>query len=370
VTAGLQAISGNELAALTSLAQAGFQSGLSSLTSNKGGSGNVIDEYNVVSGGLPTSANPTEDQQIALAQFNQAATSLINDYVAAKGSMKPTDLAEALSNLTDPYGKPLPTSEINRLVTAAQTQLDTQTRNENLLKNINTAVSGYVTAGKNAVDQDLLDELKSFGITGSKAEGYLVVAKDAIARNNIAADILSKYENIDPEFGSPGIDRDNAFKTLVAEANIDSERANQLLNEVEAKNAIKLENRLNVAAAYQNAQKEGTEKSYEALRSAMTSAGYTDADINNQILKVRAIVEGNKLTAGETAQQRAELLRDIRAEAANKSTFGEAYALVRDKLGPGATFTWQGKEYVASSAAERPDLTAAGMAAKAMQGDP
>jgi hypothetical protein len=54
---------------------------------------------------------------------------------------------------------------------------------------------------------------------------------------------------------------------------------------------------------------------------------------------------------GET--QKTAVLDDIK----NAKTFNEAFATARASLGPGQTFTWQGKEYSTATAAERPDLS-------------
>jgi hypothetical protein len=293
VTAGIQAISGNELAALTSLAQAGLQSGLAGTGTTASSSQNraAFLEANASPLGLSAlSPNPSEDELISLEQRTNAANQLLRDYTSLN-------------------------SDLSR--------------------------------------EGAVNQLTALGINATKANELISNADSQVEQRRVATDVMSRYSRIDPEFGTPQLDRNTAVQEMVA-SGVSIDRANELLNGIDAQNAIKLENKLSVQSAYQNFVK-GT-GSEEALRSAMTSAGYTDADINNQVTRGRAIVEGSKLTAGETAQQRAELLRDIRAEAANKSTFGEAYALVRDKLGPGATFTWQGKEYVASSAAERPDL--------------
>ncbi|NDG19153.1 MAG: hypothetical protein EB117_12890, partial [Betaproteobacteria bacterium] len=278
--------------ALSTLKTDTVTGGLSGAADTAGG-GNVVDEYNVVSGGLPTSVNPAEDAQIAQQQR----------------------------------------------ITAA-----------------NQALADYLGPGNDLSREGLVSQLQGLGFSAADSENYAKQADAQINQQRVGADVMNRYSRIDPEFGTPALDRQAAVTEMVA-AGFSKERANELLNGIDAQNAIKLENKLSVQSAYQNFV--GGKGSEEALRSAMTSAGYTDKEIENQVLRGRAYLEGSKLTAGEQAQQRGELLPDIRAEAAAKPTFAEAYALVRDKLGPGATFTWQGKEYVASSAAERPDLVAA-----------
>jgi hypothetical protein len=253
----------------------------------------VIDEYNVTGGGgaLITSGNPTEDQQIAILQRQNAANQALTDYMG-------------------------PGNDLSR--------------------------------------EGLVSQLQSLGLTKDQAEGYALQADQKINMNRIGADVMNRYSKIDPEFGTPQLDRDIAWAEMVA-AGFSSDRANEILNGIDAQNAIKLENKLSIQSAYNNfTSGKGTE---EQLRSALTSAGYTDAEINNLVTRGNAILEGKKLTPGEQAQERAANLPDIRAEIAGKSSFNEAYALAREKLGPGATFTWQGKDYVASSAAERPNLT-------------
>jgi hypothetical protein len=294
VTAGLQALQGNELAALTSLAQAGLSSGLSG-TSVKPASPSdraAFLEANASPLGLSAlSPIAAEDEQIALLQRQNAA---------------------------------------------------------------NQALSDYLGPGNDLSREGLVSQLQSFGLTADQAEGYAQQADQKINMNRVGADVRFRYSKIDPEFGTPQLDRDTAVRELVT-AGYSSDRANEILNDVDAENASKLENRLNVQAAYNDLIR-GTGTT-DQLRSAMMLAGYTDAQINNQVTKGLGYLEGSKLTAGEQAKERAASLPDIRAEIAGKSSFNEAYALAREKLGPGATFTWQGKDYVASSAAERPDLT-------------
>jgi hypothetical protein len=253
----------------------------------------VIDEYNVTGGGgaLISSGNPTEDEQIRIQQRQNAA---------------------------------------------------------------NQALTDYMGSGNDLSREGLVSQLQSLGLTADQAEGYAQQADQKINMNRVGADVMYRYSKIDPEFGTPQLDRDTAVQEMVA-AGFTSDRANEILNGIDAQNAIKLENKLSVQSAYNNyTSGKGTE---EQLRSALTSAGYTDAEINNLVTRGNAVLEGKRLTSGEQAQERAANLPDIRAEIAGKSSFNEAYALAREKLGAGATFTWQGKDYVASSAAERPDLS-------------
>ncbi|NBU93207.1 MAG: hypothetical protein EBS18_01345, partial [Actinobacteria bacterium] len=344
INAGIQASKGNVMGALTSLSQAGGRSGLSGVTGNTG-SGNVIDEYNVVSGGLSTSANPTEDQQIAQQQLIQAANQAISDYQTSSAPDRQGLLNQLL-------GLGLSPLDAEKYATTADNAVQQQLQ---IRQTANQAISDYQTSS--APDrQGLINQLTNLGLSAADAAKYADQADKAVQQRLTTADVMNRYSKIDPEFGSSQLDRNTAIQQMVA-AGVSSDRANELLNGIDAQNTIKLENKLSVQSAYQNFA--GGKGSEEALRSAMTSAGYTDTEIENQVLRGRAYLEGSKLTAGEQAQQRGELLRDIRAEAAAKPTFAEAYALVRDKLGPGATFTWQGKEYVASSAAERPDLVPA-----------
>ena len=305
---------------------------------------------------MSASANPTEDQQIAQQLRIQAANQAVSDYQTSSAPDR-----QGLINQLTSLG--LSAADAEQFATRADAALQQQLQ---IRQTANQAISDYQNSS--APDrQGLINQLQSLGYSQTDAAKYADQADQAVQQRLTTADVMSRYSKIDPEFGTPQLDRNTAIQQMVA-AGVSSDRANELLNGIDAQNAIKLENRLGVQSAYQNFV--GGKGSEEALRSAMTSAGYTDKEIDNLVLRGRVYLEGSKLTAGEQAQQRGELLPDIRAEAAAKPTFAEAYALVRDKLGPGATFTWQGKEYVASSAAERPDLTAAGMAAKAMQGDP
>lgn len=266
----------------------------------------VIDEYNVTGGGgaLITSGNPTEDQQIAIQQRQNAANQALTDYMG-------------------------PGNDLSR--------------------------------------EGLVSQLQSLGLSADQAEGYAKQADQKINMQRVGSDVMNRYSKIDPKFGTPQLDRNTAVQEMIA-AGFTSDRANEILNGIDAQNAIKLENKLSIQSAYNNyTSGKGTE---EQLRSALTSAGYTDAEINNLVTRGNAIIEGKRLTSGEQAQERAANLPDIRAEIAGKSSFNEAYALAREKLGPGATFTWQGKSYSTATAEERPDLSAAGLAAKAMSGDP
>jgi hypothetical protein len=258
-----------------------------------GAAGNdVIDEYNVTGGGgaLITSGNPTEDQQIAIQQRLNAVNQALTDYVG-------------------------PGNDLSR--------------------------EGFVS------------QLQSLGFTKDQAEGYAQQADQKINMNLVGADVMNRYSKIDPEFGTPQLDRDTAVQEMVA-AGFTSDRANEILNGIDAQNAIKLENKLSIQSAYNNfTSGKGTE---EQLRSALTSAGYTDAEINNLVTRGNAILEGQRLTSGEQVQERVSQLPDVRAEISAKPTFSEAYRLARDTYGSGATFTWQGKSYSTDTFQENPAL--------------
>jgi hypothetical protein len=296
VTAGLQAFQGNELAALTSLAQAGIQSGLA---------------------GTGVSAQSPQDR----AAFLDANASL-----QGAGALSP--------------------------ITAEDEQIAIQQR----VTKANQAIADYAGPGNDLSREGLVSQLQSFGFTADQAEGYAKQADQRINMSRVGADVMNRYSKIDPEFGMPQLDRDTAIQELVA-AGFTSDRANEILNGIDAQNAIKLENRLSVQSAYQNfTQGKGSE---DQLRSALTSAGYNDAQINELVTRGRGVIAGSQLTGGEQAQERASQLPDIRGEIAGKSNFNEAYALAREKLGADATFTWQGKTYSTATAAERPDLSGA-----------
>jgi hypothetical protein len=296
VTAGLQAFQGNELAALTSLAQAGIQSGLA---------------------GTGVSAQSPQDR----AAFLDANASL-----QGAGALSP--------------------------ITAEDEQIAIQQR----VTKANQAIADYAGPGNDLSREGLVSQLQSFGFTADQAEGYAKQADQRINMSRVGADVMNRYSKIDPEFGMPQLDRDTAIQELVA-AGFTSDRANEILNGIDAQNAIKLENRLSVQSAYQNfTQGKGSE---DQLRSALTSAGYNDAQINELVTRGRGVIAGSQLTGGEQAQERASQLPDIRGEIAGKSNFNEAYALAREKLGADATFTWQGKTYSTATAAERPDPSGA-----------
>lgn len=293
VTAGLQAFQGNELAALTSLAQAGIQSGLA-------GTGVTAQSPQDRSAFLDANAAPqgagalspiaAEDEQIAIQQRQNAANQALTDYMG-------------------------PGNDLSR--------------------------------------EGLVSQLQSLGLTADQAEGYAKQADQQINMQRVGADVMNRYSKIDPEFGTPQLDRNTALEEMVA-AGFSSDRANEILNGIDAQNAIKLENKLSVQSAYNNLTKgTGTE---EQLRSAMTSAGYTDNEINNLVTKGLGILEGSRLTAGEQAQERVSQLPDVRAEISAKPTFSEAYRLARDTYGSGATFTWQGKSYSTDTFQENPAL--------------
>jgi hypothetical protein len=295
VTAGLQALQGNELAALTSLTQAGLQSGQSTVTGASGTdttSGAAGRDDNVTGGGgaLISSGNPTEDQLIDVERRTNAANQLLSDYTASG-------------------------SDISR--------------------------------------DDAIARLTSLGVSATRAQELITNADSQVEQRRVASDVMSRYEKIDPEFGTPQLDRQTAIDEMVA-SGISTSRANELLNDVDEKNAIKLENKLNVQAAY-NDFLNGT-GTRDQLRSAMMLAGYTDAEINNLVTRGNAIIEGGKLTPGEQAQERASNLPNVRADIAAKPTFNEAYALAREKFGAGATFTWQGKSYSTATFQEDPKL--------------
>lgn len=207
---------------------------------------------------------------------------------------------------------------------------------------INQALSDYFSSGSDLSREGLVSQLQRFGMDANRAELVAQNADKEIEMSRVGADVLARYSQIDPEFGGPALARDTALQEMVV-AGFSSDRANALLNGIEAQNAIKLENKLSTQAAFNDfTSGKGTE---EQLRSALTSAGYTDAQINNLVTRANAIIEGGKLTPGEKVQERAANLVDIRGEIAGKSSFNEAYATAREKLGSGASFTWNGKTY-------------------------
>jgi hypothetical protein len=293
VTAGLQAFQGNELAALTSLAQAGIQSGLAGTgvtAQSPQDRAAFLDANAAPQGAGALSPIAAEDEQIAIQQRQNAA---------------------------------------------------------------NQALTDYMGSGNDLSREGLVSQLQSLGLTADQAEGYAQKADQQINMQRVGADVMNRYSKIDPEFGTPQLDRNAALEEMVA-AGFSSDRANEILNGIDAQNAIKLENKLSVQSAYNNLTKgTGTE---EQLRSAMTSAGYTDNEINNLVTKGLGILEGSKLTAGEQAQERVSQLPDVRAEISAKPTFSEAYKLARDTYGSGATFTWQGKSYSTDTFQENPAL--------------
>jgi hypothetical protein len=277
---------------------------------------------------------------------------------AAQGLSKTVDqLAKAPPNLLDEIKfKEANASPLGVGALSPNPTEDEQIRIQQRQNAANQALTDYMGSGNDLSREGLVSQLQSLGLSADQAEGYAKQADQQINMNRVGSDVMNRYSKIDPEFGTPQLDRQTAIGEMMA-AGMSSERANNLLNGIDAQNAIKLENKLSIQSAYSNfTSGKGTE---EQLRSALTSAGYTDAEINNLVTRGNAIIEGGKLTAGESAQERAANLPDIRAEIAGKSNFNDAYALAREKLGPGATFTWQGKDYVASSATERPDLTGA-----------
>ena len=280
-----------------------------------------------------------------------AATSLLQSGVLgslAQGStsdMSPQDRAAFLEANASPLG----VSALSPI--AAEDEQIALLQRQNAA---NQALSDYLGPGNDLSREGLVSQLKNLGFTADQAEGFALQADQRINMQRVGADVMSRYSKIDPEFGTPQLDRNTATQELVA-AGFTSDRANEILNGIDAQNAIKLENRLSVQSAYQNfTQGKGSE---DQLRSALTSAGYSDAQINELVTRGRGVLEGSKLTSGEQAQVRAENLPDIRGEIAGKSNFNDAYALARDKLGADATFTWQGKTYSTATAAERPDLS-------------
>jgi hypothetical protein len=191
--AGVSAIQGNPMGALTSLAQAGLKGALS--TDTVSGSG-AIDEYNVTGGGgaLISSGNPAEDEQIALGQLNQAATSLVSDYVAAAGSMEPTDLRAALSKLTDPYGKPISSETVDRLVNSAQSQLDTRVRNEKVQNDTLGVLADYTGRDSDLSRESAYERLVAAGNSGDRANEILA-GVDAQVEANRAARAATQTQN-------------------------------------------------------------------------------------------------------------------------------------------------------------------------------
>ena len=251
---------------------------------------------------------------------------------------------------------------------AGDPQLDLA--NQQRIADANQAIADYIRSdAPDAVG--LANQLKALGFDDPQTlidRANTQIATNATnlaeqrAVNSAASEILNRYSKIDPQSGYMGLDRETAREQLIA-AGLLGDQAEAQLQFIDDQVAEKIENAGVVRDAYSAflksapAQREAAET---ALRESMSKAGYTPAEINNQVLLGRGVIEGQKTqTTGEQAQERAASLPDIRAEIAGKSTFGEAYATAREKLGPGATFTWQGKDYVASSAEERPDLVSA-----------
>ncbi|MFZ9751637.1 MAG: hypothetical protein ACO3CN_06015, partial [Candidatus Nanopelagicales bacterium] len=217
--------------------------------------------------------------------------------------------------------------------------------------NANQALADYLGPGSDLSREGLVNRLTAI-VGADQAE---VLAKEA-DKQLLGADVMKRYSVMDPEFGVPVLDRNTAIDEMVA-GGWDRTSASRMLDQVDAENVVKSQSRLEVQGAYRDLiAGRGSE---EQLTRAMMVVGYTDKEIENTILKARSVIEGQNLTPGETAQERAANLPDIRAEIAGKSTFGEAYATAREKLGANATFTWQGKDYSTATAQERPDLTGA-----------
>lgn len=307
VRGGVQLLQGNELAALSSLVSSGTLSGLAS---------------------------------------GQA------------GATRPQDEAAFLEANASPLG-------VGALspIAAEDEQIALQQR----VNNANQAIADYVGPGNDLSREGLVGQLQSLGFTADQAEGYAKQADQQINMQRVGSDVMSRYSKIDPEFGTPQLDRNTAVQEMVA-AGFTSDRANEILNGIDAQNAIKLENKLSVQSAYNNFLSGKADD--DALISAMISAGYSDSEIADLVTRGNAVIAGKQLTSGEQVKEDVAALPDIRAQIAEKPTFNEAYALARERLGAGATFTWQGKSYSTATAEERPDLSAAGLAAKALSGDP
>lgn len=248
------------------------------------------------------------------------------------------------------------TSPFTKLQPPGSPTEDEQIAQQQRVLNANQALADYVGPGNDLSREGLVSQLQRLGFSAADSENYAKQADQQLNQQRVAADVMGRYSQVDPEFGTPGVDRQTALTEMMA-AGLTESAANNLLNSVDAQNAIKLENKLSVQSAYRDfLSGTGTE---EQLRSALTSAGYNDKAINDLVVKGRGVIEGQKITAGESAQERAANLPDIRAEIAGKPTFNEAYATARDKLGANAIFTWQGKDYSTATAQERPDLTGA-----------
>ena len=247
VNAGVKAIQGNELGALTSLFQLGLQSNL-----------------------LGTGIKP----------------------------QSPQDRAAFLDANASPLGlsalSPNPTED--ELIAFQQRTAG-----------VNQALSDYFSSGSDLSREGLVRQLQRFGMDANRAELVAQNADKEIEMSRVGADVLARYSQIDPEFGGPALARDTALQEMVM-AGFSSDRANALLNERDAANASKLENKLAVQGAFYDAVNgSGT---VDQLRSAMMLAGYTDAQIKNEVARVNAIIEGGKLTAGELAQERAASVLD------------------------------------------------------------
>jgi len=270
VTAGLQALQGNELAALTSLAQAGIQSGLA-------GTG-------------------------VTAQLPQDRAAFLDANAAPQG-------AGALSPIA-----------------AEDEQIAIQQRQNAA----NQALTDYMGPGNDLSREGLVSQLQSLGLTADQAEGYAKQADQKINMNRVGADVMARYSKIDPEFGTPQLDRNTAVQEMVA-AGYSSERANEILDGVDRDVAAARAAALDTKASNQAAINAGAGEFAGADQRAATAAG-----------------------AGEFAG--ADTARAVNEKISAAKTFGEAYSEARKAFGAGATFNWQGKLYSTDTFQENPAL--------------
>jgi hypothetical protein len=262
ITAGYQAFQGNELGALSTLIKTDKPS-----STVQPGTGNVIDEYNVVSGGLSASANPAEDELIGQQQRVIAANQAISDYLGPGNDLSREGLVGQLTNLVG-------AEQANTLAAQADT---------------------------------------------------------AINQRRVSADVINRYSQVDPEFGTPALARNVAVKELEA-AGFDTAQANDILDGVDRQVAAARTAALNKAAQDQAAIAAGAGEFSGADQRAAIAAG-----------------------AGEFAG--ADKSAAVNARIANAASFNDAYAIARAEFGPNATFNYGGKLYSTATAEERPDLS-------------
>jgi hypothetical protein len=222
------------------------------------------------------------------------------------------------------------TSPLTQLKPPGSPTEDEQIAQQQRVIAANQAISDYLGPGNDLSREGLVGQLTNL-VGAEQANTLAAQADTAINQRRVSADVINRYSQVDPEFGTPALARNVAVKELEA-AGFDTAQANDILDGVDRQVAAARTAALNKAAQDQAAIAAGAGEFSGADQRAAIAAG-----------------------AGEFAG--ADKSAAVNARIANAASFNDAYAIARAEFGPNATFNYGGKLYSTATAEERPDLS-------------